>query len=543
MQGNAFVEQKGVRIPLGPAAVTPEVVEALRANRYEGRKFEFLRRVLTPGDRVLILGGGIGFLAAACLRIEPAARVTLVEGDPARLAAIRATLAANGTAADLREGLPTLEGPGAGVVDLIALVEEVAPQILVCDLGGGELGLFDRLDLSSVRAAIVESSPRVIGEAGVRAVQGALAAQGLALPADRDPARRVQLYQRDPDQPPQTSALPPRPFRRWPMPDPRVWIATCMKDEGPFILEWVAWHRAMGVTDITVFTNDCSDGTDLLLDRLEEMGHLRHLPNPAIVAGSPAFQPMALAYAHHLPEARRADVFLSMDVDEFLNVRVGDGTLAALFAALPAFDAVSVTEVNHGSNRREGYERGWLTDLFPAHQTTTPGPKKARRGVKTIVRLSPKVAKLRNHRCDFRTDRGPVLWLDGSGRQTAHFLADAGENGHDCRGTYDLVRLEHFALRALDSYLAKMNRGDVVVKGKSVSQTYWRLRNRQDEASAGWEGAKARARGWFDRHLAGDAVLMARHEACCAAHAARIAELLKDPHYAGRKAWALAEAW
>ena len=75
-----------------------------------------------------------------------------------------------------------------------------------------------------------------------------------------------------------------------------------MKNEGPFILEWLAWHRAVGVTDVVVFSNDCTDGTDRLLDRLHAMGELVHLPNPATVTGGTAFQPIALAFAERMAE-------------------------------------------------------------------------------------------------------------------------------------------------------------------------------------------------------------------------------------------------
>jgi hypothetical protein len=316
-----------------------------------------------------------------------------------------------------------------------------------------------------------------------------------------------------------------------------------MKDEGPFILEWVAWHKSMGVTDITVFTNDCSDGTDHLLDRLAALGHVQHLPNPAFLSDSTAFQPIALAYAHQLPAMRQADFFISMDVDEFINVTVGDHTLPALFAATGPFDVLSMSEVNHGSNNREHYERGWLTELFPAHQTTTPGKFKSRRGVKSITRLSDRVEKLRNHRPDMRDDLGPILWRDGSGRVTQHFLADRGENGHDCRRSFDLVRLEHFPLRSLDSYLAKMYRGDVVVTGKQVSRTYWRTRNKQEENSTAYAVQLKRAKAWAKKHLEKDSALMALHDAACAAHAAKIEELVRDPVFMERRNWALTEAW
>ncbi|MGB0799487.1 MAG: glycosyltransferase family 2 protein, partial [Planktomarina sp.] len=38
-----------------------------------------------------------------------------------------------------------------------------------------------------------------------------------------------------------------------------------MRNEGPFIVEWVAHMRHIGVADLLVYTNDCDDGTDVLL--------------------------------------------------------------------------------------------------------------------------------------------------------------------------------------------------------------------------------------------------------------------------------------
>ena len=52
----------------------------------------------------------------------------------------------------------------------------------------------------------------------------------------------------------------------------RVTSITPMKDEGPFVLEWLAYHRLIGVNDPIVFTNHCNDGTDMMLERLDEMG-------------------------------------------------------------------------------------------------------------------------------------------------------------------------------------------------------------------------------------------------------------------------------
>ena len=63
--------------------------------------------------------------------------------------------------------------------------------------------------------------------------------------------------------------------------DLTITAITCVKDEGPFLLEWIAYHRLIGVTDFLIYSNDCSDGTAELLDALAAKGGLTHLPNPA----------------------------------------------------------------------------------------------------------------------------------------------------------------------------------------------------------------------------------------------------------------------
>ncbi len=61
----------------------------------------------------------------------------------------------------------------------------------------------------------------------------------------------------------------------------RITAVTCVKNEGPFLLEWIAFNRLIGVTDHLFYSNDCTDGTDRLLDALAARGLVQHLPNPA----------------------------------------------------------------------------------------------------------------------------------------------------------------------------------------------------------------------------------------------------------------------
>ena len=58
----------------------------------------------------------------------------------------------------------------------------------------------------------------------------------------------------------------------------RVLCVTCVRDEGPFLLDWLAHHRGLGVTDFLIYSNDCSDGTVQMLDALQASGFVNHIP-------------------------------------------------------------------------------------------------------------------------------------------------------------------------------------------------------------------------------------------------------------------------
>ena len=107
----------------------------------------------------------------------------------------------------------------------------------------------------------------------------------------------------------------------------RITAVTCVKNEGPFLLEWIAYNRLIGVNALLFYSNDCTDGTDLLLDALAARGLVHHLPNPAEGRN---YQMEALKHAQSHPSVRGADWVWVADVDEFLNIHVGDHTIDAL---------------------------------------------------------------------------------------------------------------------------------------------------------------------------------------------------------------------
>ena len=132
---------------------------------------------------------------------------------------------------------------------------------------------------------------------------------------------------------------------------PGVTLLTMMKDEGPRLLEWLAYHRLIGAEAVVVYTNGCRDGTDAMLDRLEAMGLVRHLRNDVPEGKKP--QPHALGLAETRAEIAGAAWLMAIDADEFVHVKTGDGSFAALLDACP-----EGTEGGGAELAGDGVERG-----------------------------------------------------------------------------------------------------------------------------------------------------------------------------------------
>jgi hypothetical protein len=60
-----------------------------------------------------------------------------------------------------------------------AVLEDLRPDLLVCDIEGAEADLLPAGDWSGLRAAVIELHPQWIGQAGVAAVFAAMARAGL----------------------------------------------------------------------------------------------------------------------------------------------------------------------------------------------------------------------------------------------------------------------------------------------------------------------------------------------------------------------------
>ncbi len=319
----------------------------------------------------------------------------------------------------------------------------------------------------------------------------------------------------------------------------KITAVTCVKNEGPFLLEWIAFHRIIGVTDFLFYSNDCSDATDRMLDALAARGIVEHYPNPAEGRN---YQMEALKDAAKRDVVLNADWVWVADVDEFLNIHVGDHTIPALIEACGNPQAISVTFQFFANDEIDDYVDKPVIAQFTRSHNPDLWCGESAVEVKSLMRNDFPLQYFGAHRPFFKGKLPPKRrpnWTDGSGRKVPHkFLVAANPRRirkFPAKGARDFATLNHYALRSLDSYLVKNDRGDVNRENRAFDDTYWRERN--DPA---WQDTS------IQRYLPDLKAEMARlredpeidalHKEAVALHIAKRDELLERAEYQDMRA-------
>ncbi len=256
-----------------------------------------------------------------------------------------------------------------------------------------------------------------------------------------------------------------------------------MKDEAPRLIEWVSHHLAVGFSDLVVYTNDCTDGTDAMLDRLEALGLVHHRRN--VIAPGQRPQPSALSHAATEPVVCQADWLLVLDADEFLSIRLGDGTVEGLLDAANARGATGIVATWRlfGSGGIQCWSPAAVTEQFVM---AAPEGWNKGWGVKTLYRHDPACWKLGIHRPKMKTRLigtafpDSVLWLNGSGAPMEDWFKFRGWRSISRTVGHDWVQMNHYAVQSAEAFALRRLRGNVNLKADKYNAAYWGLQDRNE---------------------------------------------------------------
>lgn len=214
----------GVELRIPSRVLSPRMRIAFSSGKYEALEARYLSRILKDGDRLLELGGGVGFISALAGKTKRIDACCVVEANPELCSIIEETHRINGLTVDVRNGaafaefgveketsfylrdnfwgssLSSTGGFRAEVkipkLDFQHLIDTFKPSIIICDIEGGEVDLFPGIDLSTVDRVYFELHKSMTGQKAIGRLFRSLIAQGLIYDTDSS-VGSVVLFSRE----------------------------------------------------------------------------------------------------------------------------------------------------------------------------------------------------------------------------------------------------------------------------------------------------------------------------------------------------------
>lgn len=230
-----------------------------------------------------------------------------------------------------------------------------------------------------------------------------------------------------------------------------ICVGAIIKDEAPYLPEWLAFHRLLGVRRFVLYDNGSTDGTQAVLRPYEAEGLVTVVDWRVF---TDLVRPQALAHAHAIVNYGAAFRWISfIDVDEFLFPAEGDSLDDAL-AAYEHLPSLSLPWLNFGPGGHETKPAGLVIENYLERAVFPPLP-----GQKTLVRHKTLVDPARV------TAAGTHMHAVDGG-PPGSFTEDGARVTPETARDYDLLclrrlRLNHYFTRSRAEMAAKIAKGRI----------------------------------------------------------------------------------
>jgi hypothetical protein len=303
-------------------------------------------------------------------------------------------------------------------------------------------------------------------------------------------------------------------------------VFAAMRNEGAFIVEWVSWYRMMGF-QVLVGVNDCTDRSPELLQRLAEEGWVQWFDHAPRAGQPPKWSAYAAARRH--PAVAVADWLLVCDVDEFLVLHQGDGSIGDYLANMDRdIGGIAFHWKIFGNSGWLRYQPGLTHRQF---LRCGPGQRQVNTFFKTLIRDPLRFRKLSDHAPH---DPDPTLPADprpivnAAGRPISRFATDPAPVRFSSVDEIDhtTAQMNHYIIRSDEHWAQKRGTPSASAGKNRYTDQFYQARNRNGSKDSS-------ALAWADRFDPVFAQAMALpgvarlHHLCCADYVARLVTAAK----------------
>ncbi|MFN3846965.1 MAG: glycosyltransferase family 2 protein [Paracoccaceae bacterium] len=307
----------------------------------------------------------------------------------------------------------------------------------------------------------------------------------------------------------------------------RFAVICSVRNEGPFLVEWVAWYRTLGFTDIVVVTNDCTDRSPALLDAMQAAGWITHMRHDV----PDGFQICArkLEAAKALAPVSEADWALVCDVDEFLVIHKGDGLITDLIPRDADFLGMAINWRVFGTSGRIAWRDGLTHRQFLRTSESRDFPST---WVKTIHAHPDWFRRLGEHGPKRLLPRPAARWGQAGMRWVnadRHDIPEWHPDGEYLRRvpmervSHATAQMNHYMIRSEESFGLKRGSLSAVAGKDRYTDSFFDRYNRNEIL----DDSALRKAAAFDAVFAQAMALSGvgrLHHLCCADYVVRLAE-------------------
>jgi hypothetical protein len=294
-----------------------------------------------------------------------------------------------------------------------------------------------------------------------------------------------------------------------------------MRNEGPFIVEWVSWYRMLGF-EVLIGINDCTDHSPALLRRLAEEGWCQVFEHHLRVGSSPKVSAHRAMRKH--PAVAATDWLLICDVDEFLVLRQGDGTIGSFLDRMGrGFLGMAFHWKCFGNGGHKTYADGLVHEQF---LTCGPGQRGPNAMFKTLIHKPLRFRRYSDHSpFEFDGTWGalPDNIVDSEGRPIMRFLTD--EQPIRFTETEDIThknaQMNHYVIRADESFDLKRGTKSATAMKDRYTEHFYRQRNRNEKRDLSALSYRDRFAPFYAATMALPGVRRLHH-LCCADYVVRL---------------------
>lgn len=215
-----------------------------------------------------------------------------------------------------------------------------------------------------------------------------------------------------------------------------------VRDEGPYLLEWIAWYKLLGVQQIVIYDNESRDESVKILPALQRAGEiaLNSWPDRAGEA------PQIPAYRDAIRRCS-TEWIAFLDVDEFVVLHQHPDLPALLGSMSDECSAIAFNQRFFGSSGLQSHEDRLVIERFI--RTAPPGHP-LNQWIKTVARAE-RIKEMTN---PHGVELASGYYADPGGRPQVIESYCRSQEVAFCAGQYN-----HYILKSRNEYLRKQARG------------------------------------------------------------------------------------